>query len=191
MADERPPQPGERRLDRPPSERYGPAPGGPAPGGPGPGGPAPGGPAPTTTEASATKVDAAAAGEGAGASSGSLWRGLAYAAIVAAVSIAAIVVLGGVLAFSAGLLVVAAVAGRAIGLALDLGGGAAVRPPTRTWLAVGIALATVGFGQLGLWWYAGTEGGVLGPLDYLGEAFGVLVPLELGLAAAFAWWAAR
>jgi hypothetical protein len=46
-------------------------------------------------------------------------------------------------------------------------------------------------GQLGLWLYALTEGGVLGPIDYLGEVFGLLVPLELGVAAVIGWMSAR
>ncbi len=95
------------------------------------------------------------------------------------------------LAFSAGLLVVAAVIGRAIGLALQLGGRDAVPPRTRLALAVGLSIVAVVLGQLGLWWYAGTEGGVLGPVDYLVETFGVLVPLQFALALGFAWWAAR
>ena len=107
------------------------------------------------------------------------------------VAVVATVVLGGVLAFSSGLLVVAAVTGRAIGLALQLGGRDAVPPRTRLALAVGLSIVAVVLGQLGLWWYAGIEGGVLGPVDYLGETFGVLVPLQFALALGFAWWAAR
>ena len=49
----------------------------------------------------------------------------------------------------------------------------------------------VALGQLGLWWYAGTEGGVLPLVDYLAETFGLLVPLQALLAAGFAWWGAR
>jgi hypothetical protein len=153
-----PPTPGERRLDRPPSDRY------------------------REAEAPPDAVAPAA---------GSPARAIAYALIVGVVGVVAIVVFGGVLAFSAGLLVVAAVLGRATALALRLGGGVSLRPPALTWLAVGLALGAVVVGQLGLWWYALTEGGVLGPLDYLVETYGVLVPLELLLAAAFAWWAAR
>lgn len=151
-------QPGERRLDRPPSHRYRPS-------------------------VEATDDDDVAAG--------SVTRALVAATLVGLVGVVAIVVLGGVLAFSAGLLVIAAVLGRAMGLALAAAGYEALVPPRRTWLAVALAVATVVIGQLGLWWYAGTEGGVLGPVDYLGEAFGVLVPLQLVIAAGFAWWAGR
>ncbi len=103
----------------------------------------------------------------------------------------AITVLGGVLAVSAGLIVVAAATGWAVGLGLRWGAG---HPPAferRVRLAVGLALLSIVLGQLGLWWYAGTEGGVLDPLDYLAQTFGLLVPIELVLAAIGAWLTAR
>ena len=46
-------------------------------------------------------------------------------------------------------------------------------------------------GQVGLWLYAGSEGGVLSLVDYLGETFGPLVPLQVVIAPAAAWMAAR
>jgi hypothetical protein len=49
----------------------------------------------------------------------------------------------------------------------------------------------VALGQLGLWAYARSEGGVLGPIDYLAETFGVLVPLEFLAASVVAWATAR
>ena len=101
------------------------------------------------------------------------------------------VVLGGALGVSAGLLVVAAATGWAIGTATRVGGGSSVTPTSRPWIAVGIAVAAVVLGQIGLWLYAGTEGGVLSLPDYLGETFGPLVPLQVVSAAAAAWWAAR
>ena len=119
----------------------------------------------------------------------------ARAAILGAIAVlagaTAITVLGGVLAVSAGLIVVAAATGWAVGLALRWGAG---QPPAfgrRIRLAVGLALISIVLGQLGLWWYAGTEGGVLDPLDYLAQTFGLLVPVELVLAAIGAWLTAR
>ena len=50
-----------------------------------------------------------------------------------------------------------------------------------------LAVVAIALGQLGLWLYAGTEGGVLPPLDYLGQVFGPLVPAEFTAAAIFAW----
>ena len=46
-------------------------------------------------------------------------------------------------------------------------------------------------GQVGLWLFARAEGGVLAPIDYLGQTFGPLVPVEVVLAAVVAWWRAR
>jgi hypothetical protein len=44
---------------------------------------------------------------------------------------------------------------------------------------------------VGLWLYARTEGGVLALPDYLGQTFGLLVPIQVALALAIAWWSAR
>ena len=52
-------------------------------------------------------------------------------------------------------------------------------------------MLAVVLGQLGLWLYARSVGGVLGPLDYLGETFGPLVPLEFAAAALTSWLTAR
>ena len=87
--DAAPQEGGERRLARPPSERYGDAP--------------PGPPSPSEP------TDAAV--------SGSAARGIAFGAVAAIVGAASIVVLGGAVAVSAGLLVVAAVIGYAVALA--------------------------------------------------------------------------
>lgn len=152
------PDPGERRLARPPSERY-------------------------------DEVDDAGAPDAGVA--GSVGRGLAWGAIATAVAALSTVLLGGVVAISAGLLVLWASAGNAIGLATRIGGGPALPAPRRTWLAVGLALAGVAIGQVGLWWYASTEGGVLSLVEYLATTFGPLVPLQALLAAGAAWWAAR
>jgi len=152
--------PGERRLTRPPSDRYRPA-------------------------DSATDVDADAAPPG------SIARGVLFGALASLTGVLVTVLLGGGLALSAGLLVIWAAAGNAIGLATRIGGGPALAAPRRTGVAVGLAVAGVALGQVGLWWYAGTEGGVLPLMDFLGQTYGVLVPVQVVLAAGFAWWAAR
>lgn len=151
------PDPGERRLARPPSERYDAPPDVVADTGP----------------------------------SGSPRRGLAWGSAAAVVGAGLTIILGGVIAISAGLLVLWASAGNAIGLATRIGGGTDLPAPRRTWLAVGLAVAGVALGQVGLWWYAASEGGVLALVDYLSSTFGVLVPLQALLAAGAAWWAAR
>ena len=150
------PEPGERRLDRPPSDRY---------------------VAPQDAEPQPAP--------------GSVGRAVAYGAGAALVGALLTILLGGIVALSAGLLVVWATAGDVIGMLTKLGGGAAVPTSSRALLAVVVALVGVALGQLGLWWYAGTEGGVLPLVDYLAETFGLLVPLQALLAAGFAWWGAR
>jgi len=102
-----------------------------------------------------------------------------------------VVLFGGVLAVSAGLLVVASAVGYAVGLATVIGAADTLSPRMRPWIAGAIAGLGVLLGQVGLWLYARAEGGVLSPVDYLGQTFGVLVPLEVVLAAVVAWWRAR
>ena len=154
---------GERRLARPPSERYG--------------GELPG--ATSTSE----PADAVA--------SGSAARGIAFGALVAILGAASIVVLGGAVAVSAGLLVVAAVIGYVVALAMLAGAGDAISRPARGWVAAALAGLGVVLGQVGLWLFARTEGGVLPLVDYLGQTFGPLVPLEVLVAAGVAWWRGR
>ena len=106
---------------------------------------------------------------------------MAWATAVALGGSAVIVVLGGPLAVSVGLIVVAFLIGRLVGLALR----------TRPAAAGTITLLGILLGQLGIWLFARSEGGVLGPLDYLGQAFGWLVPAQLVVGAVVAWWTAR
>lgn len=122
---------------------------------------------------------------------GRIPRGLLLAGLAALAGAAATVLLGGVLSVSAGLVVVAALTGRAVGLSLALGSRSALPAPRRTAAAVLIAAAGVALGQAGVWLYARSEGGVLAPLDYLGQTFGVIVPLQFAFAIGFAWWATR
>jgi hypothetical protein len=116
---------------------------------------------------------------------------VALAVVVAAVGAGAIVVLGGILTMTAGLVVVAAVVGWGVALALRFGAGSRLAGSRRAALAVVITLVAVVAAQLGLWQYAQLEGGVLGPLDYLWEVFGVLVPIEIVVAIGLAWVVAR
>jgi hypothetical protein len=121
----------------------------------------------------------------------SLTRGIAVGVVAAIVGAVAIVFLGGVLAISAGLVVVAGALGWAVAAGLAYGAGEHVSPRRRVVAAVGASIAAVAVAQVGLWQYALTEGGVLGPIDYLFEVYGPLVPLEFGAAALLAWLAAR
>lgn len=110
------------------------------------------------------------------------------AAIVGSVTIT---ILGGVLAITFGLVVAAGATGWAVAAGVGIGVGGQLDRRQRVRLAIGLALASVVAGQLGLWAYARFEGGVLGPIDYLAEVFGLLVPLELAAAWIVAWATAR
>jgi hypothetical protein len=149
--------PGERRLARPPSDRY------------------------RTPEAEPAKAS----------SDGSLVRGVLFGDIVALAGAVAITVAGGLITITAGLLVVAAVLGWAVAVAVAYGAGATLRDRTRAAVSVLTALVGVGLGQVGLWLLARSEGGVLPLIDYLGETFGFLVPLQLAIAGLVAWWRSR
>lgn len=157
-----PPVGGERRLARPPSERYGAT---------------PAREEPATAPAPTVRY--------------SPLRRIAFGSIAALLGAVVIVVFGGVLAVSAGLLVVAIAVGYAVGLATVAGGSIGLADRVRPWMAATIAGLGVALGQVGLWLYARAEGGVLAPIDYLGQTFGPLVPIELLLAAGVAWWRAR
>ncbi len=155
--------PGERRLARPPSDRY------------------------RETEAAMAAAEAKAAVD----PDASVARGVALAAAVAISGAAAIVFLGGVLALTEILLVVAGFTGGGVGIALRWGAGDHLAGRRRVVIALVLALAGVALGQLGLWQYGRIEGGVLGPLDYLGQVYGPLVLLEFAAAGVLAWLAAR
>lgn len=153
--------PGERRLAHPPSDRY--------------------------RAAEDQRAAAAAAPDPAA----SLPRGLAIAVAIAAGGVVAIVLLGGVLSVTSGLIVVAGATGWGVAAGLRFGAGDHLQRRGRISTAIGLSVGAVVIGQLGLWQYARLEGGVLSPLDYLGEVFGLLVPLQVAVAAVTAWLTAR
>lgn len=158
-------EPGERRpasrLDRPPSERY------------------------AATQAPATPADPTPAG-----ATPPISRAIVAAFLAAIAGGMALAVAGGILTITAGLLVIAVVVGWVVAVVFTVSvapagqGGRGVRRS----LAAVIALLGVALGQVGLWLIARNEGGTLGVIDYLGEVFGLLVPAQLALASAVAWW---
>jgi hypothetical protein len=89
---------------------------------------------------------------------------------------------------SAGLIVIAGVLGFAVGRVMR---DTTTDPRTSTATAVAGALGGVALGQLLLWLVAMLEGGVLSPLDYLGQTFGILVPAEFVAAGLVALLASR
>ncbi len=155
--------PGERRLARPPSDRYRQA------------------EAAAAAAQTDTTVDPGA----------SVARGVAVATAVAIAGAVAIVLLGGVLTLTEALVVVAGFTGGAVGIALRWGAAEHMAGRRRVVIALALALGSVALGQLGLWQYGRTEGGVLGPLDYLGQVYGPLVLVEFAAAGVVAGLAAR
>lgn len=147
--------PGDRRLARPPSDRY-------------------------------RDLEPAEPPE----PGGSFGNAVAFGAIAAAGSAAILTVLGG-LAFSAGLVAIAGLLGWSIAQTVRTAGGSALDTAARRRLAVLFAVVAVLGGQLGIWLFALAEGGVMAPLDYLGETFGILVPVQFAAATVVAWLSAR
>jgi hypothetical protein len=163
--------PGDRRrLERPPSDRYGrgeAAPGAAAPG----------------------------AAEG-GAAWSALVGPLLRAAIVGVVGAGALYVVGALLASTAGLLFTAGVTGAGIGIVLARAAAprGGLRPVARrnvAWLAIALAIAAVVVASIATWITARGEGGTLGLVDYLLETFGPFVPGEAIVAALAAAWGAN
>jgi hypothetical protein len=118
-------------------------------------------------------------------------RALGLGSAAAVLTALAITLAGGVFVVTAGLIAIAAMGGWAVAAAVRFGGAGTLTASRRVGLAVALAVAGVLLGQVGLWLYAEYQGGVLGPLELLGEVYGPLVALELAAAPAVAWWAAR
>ena len=118
-------------------------------------------------------------------------RAVTFASIAGLAGAAAITILGGALAISAGLVVVAAATGWAVAIGLRVGAGGHLSQSGRARMALTLTLTAVALGQTGLWVYGRWEGGVLAPLDYLWEVFGLLVPLQFVAAAVAAWLSSR
>ncbi len=92
--------------------------------------------------------------------------------LVALVGAAIVTFLGGPLSITFGLIGVAAVIGWVV--------GSIVRPSLV--LALGLAVGSIALGLVGIWLFAGLEGGVLSLPDYLGQVQGPLVVIELAVA---------
>ena len=157
-----PPGRSTRQLDRAPGERYAQTPGG-----------------------------GATAGAAGVLPGGSVSRALLVAIPAAIFALAAYVAIAGPLSISEGLVVVAILAGSLIGRSVKTGAGAGVDRRRRVRIALAITGAWFVLAQVGTWQFALSEGGVLPILDYLGQTFGLIVPLVAIAAAVAAWWSAR
>lgn len=116
-----------------------------------------------------------------GSRTGSPARALVAGLAAAAAGVAVHVAAATLLLWTGALLVVAVTVGIVVGLAVAVGGGAAVRASTRRTLAVVLAVAAVAV-AVGVNWAA--SGMYLGPLDYVVQVYGLLVPAQIALAAA-------
>jgi hypothetical protein len=119
-------------------------------------------------------------------------RGRLLATLIALVGGTVFFVLGQ-LTLGPGLLAVAAFTGwlTAVGL-VDLGGGVHVsRGAGRFVIAVGLAGGAILAAILLDWAWAAMQGGVLGPLDYVGERYGPMALVDIGAAALLAGLHAR
>ena len=123
--------------------------------------------------------------------SGSPARAVVSGTIAAAVAAIVFLIFAGPLSFSAGLVVIAIFAGRMIGLVTRTAAGPAVSSDARVVIALLLTIGWFVVAQLAVWLYARAEGGNLDMLDYLGQTFGPLVPLQLIVAVLVAWWSAR
>jgi len=98
-----------------------------------------------------------------------------------AVSAAVHVVAATLLLWTGALLVVAVTMGIVIGTAVGRGAGSSMQPWARERLAIGLALCALAV-AVGINW--ALSGMYLGPLDYLVQVYGLLVPLQAALAVA-------
>jgi hypothetical protein len=115
------------------------------------------------------------------AGAGSSARAVAFGVAAGVASVAAHVVAATVLLWTGALLVVAVTMGIVVGSAVRRGAGRSMRPRARGWLAVGLALGAL-TSAIGVNW--ALSGMYLGPLDYLVQVYGLLVPLQAALAVA-------
>jgi hypothetical protein len=127
-------------------------------------------------------------------------RAIVQAVVIAAVGAGLLLLLGGLLSTTVGLLFIAAAMGAGVGLTLaglavvaQESDGPARSPLPRAAVrraALSLAVGAVVVAAIATWLFARSEGGVLGIVDYLWSTFGLLVPAEVVLAAVGAAWGA-
>jgi hypothetical protein len=115
-------------------------------------------------------------------------RSLAYGVAGAVAGAAILFMLAGPLSVDTGLLIVGAAVGWGVGLAVRTGAalarGGAGSAGRRIALAITFALASCVVAWVGAWAWSHVQGGVLGPLDFLAQVYGLLVPAQLAFTAA-------
>jgi hypothetical protein len=117
---------------------------------------------------------------------GSRMRAIAAAVVTAAAGAAGFAVIGS-FDLGLGLLAVSAFIGWAVAIALVWGAAASwPRGRSRAALAAALGGGSIVAGLALLWAWSRVEGGVLGPLDYLDQRFGLLPAADVAIAAASA-----
>ena len=118
---------------------------------------------------------------------GSQARAVISGLVAGAIGGAVIVVLASPLAMAEPLVIVAAFAGIAIGLATRWGAGSVMPRSRSRRLAAAVAVLAIVVAQVVIWQLALSEGGVLPLADYLLQTFGLVVPLEAVAIVVGAW----
>ena len=124
---------------------------------------------------------ARAGGAASGGESRGLRRAFLLGLVAAALGAAVHVAFAVLLLATGGLLVVAATLGFAVGALVRYGAGSRVRAGAVRGLGVALALAAI-IAALAINW--SLSGEYLGPLDFLAQVYGALVPLQVAAAAA-------
>ncbi|MCU0504707.1 MAG: hypothetical protein MUE82_02870 [Chloroflexi bacterium] len=122
-------------------------------------------------------------------------RSLAYGIVAGVIGAAVLFVLAGPLSVDTGLLAVGVAIGWVVGVAVRTGagraGGAARPAGGRAVTAVALAVGGSVAAWVGAWAWSRVQGGVLGPVDFVSQVYGLLLPVQLVFTAAAAWIGSR
>ena len=129
------------------------------------------------SERYAASQPARGGGRATGGAGTAILLGLVAAGIGSAVHVAIAVLF----LATGGLLVVAATLGFVVGAVVRYGAGSRMRTDARRVLGMGLAVAAVAVALAANW---GLSGAYLGPIDFLDQVYGLLVPLQVVAAAA-------
>jgi hypothetical protein len=130
-------------------------------------------------------------GDAAADAPGPAMRAAAYGLVAAGLTGLLLWVFAAILAFSAGLLVVAFFLGRIVGLSVRSGAGDGLSSAARSSISILWSIGAITVAMVATWLFAGLGGGVLGLGDYLAETLGPIVPLQYMIATLAAWWTSR
>jgi hypothetical protein len=128
------------------------------------------------SERYAASQPAVGGGRATGGAGTAMLLGVVAAGIGAAVHVAIAILF----LVTGGLLVVAATLGFVVGAVVRHGAGPRLRTGARRGLGIGLAVAAVAIALAANW---GLSGAYLGPIDFLDQVYGLLVPLQVIAAA--------